>query len=540
MQFMDLLKFLKLKKDEQRIVCIDFGWDFIKTACLEARGNKYILWAYALKEFQANRKTAEEIGACLKQVLENNSITEKKVYLSISDPDGIFIKKLALPQMPKDELLDAVKWQLKGEFPFSPDESAADLQVVREYTDSEDAKKVDLFCVFAQKEVINKYIAALAACGLEPVKISSSAFNYCGILNSLSANPRISATFDIGYSRSNIAIYQENKLSFIRSIEFSVSKLYAALAGASAADNGKIEITSEKARRLIREYDILVDASIELGDGLKAGQIIPLLRPLLEEAARELTRSFEYFKSEFGLDIPEILYLTGGGANLKNFDVYLSGQLKIKIVKLPLPESLDIKNVDAEKFALSANQLSNVLGLGLSVSGINLLPRQIRSRKSELIQKSSLRIAAIAAGAVFVFSWCVINFQISDYKKRLKIANLHLQSVEEIKTLKRAVDLKEDLINRIHAGKVPSGSLLKLIGAVMPASIMLDEFDFNQAARSLRLKGIISAGKDSVEKVLTDFMSNLESSKFVLEANLINSKEADGINTFEIKCNLAR
>jgi len=537
---MELLKFLKLKEDKKQIVCIDFGSDFIKLAFLETRGNNYILLAYALKEFQVSQKTAGEIGACLKQILETNSITEKKAYLSISDPDRIFIKKLTLPQMPKDELLAAVKWQLKGDFPFSPDESAADLQIVRQYSDSEDAQKAELFCVFAKKEIINKYIAALAACGLEPVKISSSVFNYRGILDSLSDHPKICAIFDLGYSQSNIAIYQENKLSFIRSLDFSTAKLSAALAAAFLIDNAKIEISQEELRQLIRQYGILRDEPIKLVGGIKASQIIARMRPLLETAAKELSNSFEYFKSESGLGHPEVLYLTGGGANLKNLDTYLAGRLKIKIAQLPLPESLDIKNVDAEKFLLSANQLSGVLGLGLSIPGMNLLPPEISSRKSELLQRSSLRVAAIAIGAAFVFSWGAINLQISDYRKRLRIARLHLQGVEEIRTLKQAVELKEDLISRIQAGKVPAGGLLKLIGAVTPASVMLDEFDFNQASRSLRLKGIVSAGKDSVEKVLTDFMNNLENSKFVLEANLINSKEANGINSFEIKCNLAR
>jgi len=47
-------------------------------------------------------------------------------------------------------------------------------------------------------------------------------------------------------------------------------------------------------------------------------------------------------------------------------------------------------------------------------------------------------------------------------------------------------------------------------------------------------------GKDSVEKVLTDFMKDLENSKFVDEANLISTKEDNGINNFEIKCELAK
>jgi len=43
-----------------------------------------------------------------------------------------------------------------------------------------------------------------------------------------------------------------------------------------------------------------------------------------------------------------------------------------------------------------------------------------------------------------------------------------------------------------------------------------------------------------VEKLLTDFMKALENSKFVLEANLINSKEDQNVNSFEIECVLAK
>jgi len=537
---MGLLKFLKLKENNKRSVSIDFGASFIKIAHLEARGNTYRLLAYALSELNTSQKTAEEVSLSLKQLLRSSSITPGEVALSISDPDWIFITKLTLPQMPKDELLNAVKWQLKGQFAFSPDDSVSDLQVIREYADSEAAKKVELFCVFAKKDIINKYVSVAAACGLSPTKVSSSVFNYCGILNLLSSNPEISAILDIGYTHSQVAIYQKDKLSFARSLNFSTEKLTASLVDALVTDGGKLEISMQKARELLGEFGIPLDEGQVLEGNIQAVHIISLIRPLLETVAKELNRSFEYFKSESGLGIPAVLYITGGGANLKNFDSYLADQLKMRVEKLPLPDLLDTKNVDKNKLCLDANQLSSAIGLSLSNSGINLLPREIKNRKIELIQKTSLRITAISIGAVFVFSWFGINFQISDYKKRLGIAKAHLQSVEEVKKLKHIVDLREDLINTIHAGKIPCGGLLKLISAVIPSSILLDELSFDQPSHTMWLRGVVTSGNDSVEKILTDFMKDLEDSKFIHEANLISSKENEGINNFEIKCDLAK
>jgi len=537
---MEWLKFLKFRENSKRVTCIDFGGSFIKVACLQDGGGVYRLLGYALKEFDAASSTSGDLSLFLKQILESNTVFAREAYLSISDPEGIFIKKLSLPHMPKEELLKAVKWQLKGELPFAVEESVSDLQVVREYADSEGARKIEIFCVFARKDVINKYVSAVANCGLIPQRISSSVFNYCGILGALSPGVQTSAIFDIGQSHSYISIYQKNRLSFVRSLNFSTSKLSASLCGSLLTDKSKVEICFDKAEQLIRRIGIPLDETARFDDGLKAGQLIPLMRPLLETVAKELERSFEYFNSESGSGNPEVLYITGGGANLKNIDSYLEGQLKIRIEKLPLPGSLDIRNLDAEKFFLEAGQLSSAIGLGLSNSGINLLPPEIRIRKLELIQKSALRIAALVIGSVFIFSWFVINFQIRDYRKRLKIARLHLQNVEEVKTIKESVDSKEALIRRVNRGKVPAGGLLKLIGSVVPANIILNEFDFDQSSHLMHLNGIVTAGKDSVEKVLTDFMNSLEGSKFVSEANLTSSRDEQGVNSFEIECILAK
>lgn len=537
---MGIADLLKFKETNRKVVSIDFGASFIKLAHLESRGGKSVLLGYALKELNCAEQSSEELGRQIKGMLEANSVATKETYLNISDPEHIFIKKLILPQMSKDELLNAIKWQLKGEFTFSPDEDVFDLQVIREYADSEGAKKIELFCVFAKRALINKYLSAVTSCGLMPLKISSSVFNYSPILDLLPVDSKINAILDIGCTHSNILIYQGSKLNFIRNLSFSTSKLTASLVGSLVTDQGKVEITPEKARQLIRQYGIVLDESTKLQSDIESSQIIPLIRPLLEILAKELERSFDFFKSESGFDIPGVLYITGGGANLKNLNSYLAESLKIKVEKLPLADLIDTQGANTEEFILDANQLSGSIGLGLSSSGINLLPSEVKSQKAEKIQKSSLRILAVAVSAVFIFSWFAVNFQIRDYKKRLQIAKLHLESVEEINTIKQKVDARENYVNKIYEGKVVPAGLLKLISSIIPPSIILDEFNFDQSSHTMSLSGVIGLSSESVERVLTDFMNNLESSKFVLDTNLVNSKEEQGANTFEIECQLVK
>jgi hypothetical protein len=58
---------------------------------------------------------------------------------------------------------------------------------------------------------------------------------------------------------------------------------------------------------------------------------------------RELRFSFSYFSATFDRDQPEILYITGGGANLRNLDAYLARELKLRVSCLPFPPNIHLK-----------------------------------------------------------------------------------------------------------------------------------------------------------------------------------------------------
>lgn len=526
---------------KKQIVSVDFGASGIRIAHLETEGNKFSLLGYAVAEVDCVQKKPEELGKLLKKMLQDNAITAKGACLSIANPEKIFIKKLTLPQMSKSELIDAIRLQLKIEFTaFDPDHDVFDYQLIREYEDDEGAKKIELLSIFAKRDLVDKYLNAAIAAGLEPARISNSVFNYSAVLDLLPADSKIGAILDIGYIHSTILVYQDKKLNFVRFLSFSTSMLSALLVRSFVAGQGKVDISPVQASQIMRQNGIVLDESVKLEGDLSAAQVIELIRPLLETLVKELARSFDFLKSEHGFEPPKILYLAGGGAGLKNLDTYLADQLKIKVEKLPLPASLEVKNINSLKLLADYTQLSGSLGMGLSSSGINLLPAEVKSQKVELLQKSTLSVLAVVISAVFIFSWGAVNLQIRDYKKRLNTANSHLASIGQIKDLREKINLRENYLNKIFEGKIPPAGLLKLLGAVTPSSIILDEFDFEQSGHTIKLRGLVNLNKESVEKVLTDFMNSLENSKFVLDANLVSSRSEQGVNVFEIECLLAK
>jgi type IV pilus assembly protein PilM len=529
-----------LRKSTTRFLSIDFSPAFVKIAYIESSGGGFTLLAYDLKKALSAEEERPQVVEFINNFLKANSISEKEVSLTISGPDSILIKQLSLPVVPKEEILQAIKWQLKTEAPFDLENAVFDWQVVREYTDEEGARKSEIMCIFAKLEVINKYLSIISECNLAPLRISSSPFNYANILSRLPDNPPIAAVLDIGYKESTLCIYKNHKLNFIRKLAFSSEKLTQSLVGTLTSDKGDITVTYEKAEEIKKAFGIPQDETVLLRDDIRAIHIISLMRPLLEGLVRELRRSFDYFSSNFKEEEPSLIYMSGGGANLKNLDWYLNKELNIKVSPLPFPDCINVQLIEKGRLNNDQNQIMSALGVALADSAdINLLPQEVRTQKIEFVERVSLRVVGITLGAIFLFLLFMVQLQIRDYKKRLKTAQVHLQNLGQLKLLKEKVDLRENLVSKIQKNKVPAEGLLKLISVIVPGNIILDELILDEASHTLSLKGVVSVTGDTAESVLSNFMKEIEASSFFKEANLVASKDTAGVHEFQIQCDLA-
>lgn len=528
------------RRKSKKLVAIEFGPTFVKVISAEPAWQGLRLVDYNLKGFASLEKDEAAIVEFVRNFMNTNSISEREVYLSISEAGKIIIKDVSLPVLPKEEILEAAKWQIKEDIPFSLEEAIFDYQIIKEFTDAEGAKKNRLILVLAEAKTISKYVSILEKCNLIPIRITCTPFNYANILrHQKKEEVPIQAVLDIGYSDTFLYIYNNKKPQFARNLPFSSEKLTRSLTGALLSDKGKIELSYEEAQQLKEVFGIPQDPSQMLKENLQAMQVISLMRPTLELLTRELKRSIDYFTANFNEEGPAVIYLTGEGGSLKNLDKYLSGELNISVSGLSLPDSIDTHKIKNQKFNKEQNLIMSALGALLcDQHTIDLLPLELKTRKIEFIQQSAIRVVGVVASAVFLFSFLMLQSSVHDYKKRLKNAQTQLQLVKEIKAVKDRLDLRENLIDRVQQARVPAGGLLKILSAMVPNEIILEELILNQEKHILTIKGSVSAWTKTAESVLTEFMKNLEASPFLTEATLLSSKKTAGIQIFEIKCDL--
>lgn len=538
--FKSPLKITEILKKKRRFLSIDFGQVFVRAVYIESLGPRFTLLNYDFKKIPSIVENRGELVNFINNFITKNSILGKELCLTISDSDSIVVKHLILPLIPKNEIPEAIRWQLKGDPSLDSENTILDWQIVKEYTDEEGAKKNGMMCILVKSEVIDKYLSVARDCKLMPVRISSCHFNYIDILRYIQGNPPLVAILDIGYKETTLCIYNNNRLNFIRSLAFSFEKLTQSLIETLTEDKGKILLSYEKAEEITNALGIPKDENLILQDNIQAIQVISAIRSLLEGLVKELKRSFDYFSSNLKEKQPSALYLSGGGANLKNLDWYLNKELNINVSKLPLPNCVNVQALDNEKLSEDQNLIMSAVGAALSGPGeINLLPQEIRTQKAELIEKVSLRIVAIVLGAIFLFSFLIFKLQVRDYKKRLTNAQIHLQIIQEIKSLKEKIDSRDSLVNEIQKNTVPADGLLKVIAAKLPNNIILDGLLLEQKEHKLILRGVILENENIVESVLANFIEKLEGSSFFTDVTLVFSKKRDRGQEFEIGCDLA-
>ncbi len=542
-QFQDvidpILGAIGYNKKPRRFFSIDFGEAALKIAYVESNAGKSKLLNYDLKKL-SKEEAKEETVEFINSFISSNSISEKEVYLTISNADSIAIKPLMLPVVPKQEILGAAKWQLKEEVAFDLENALIDWQVVKEYIDEDGAKKNQITFILVEKEILDRYLSIVRSCNLQPIKISVAGFNYANIIKGQEREvSQIKAVLDIGFQESRLFVYNEGKLQFVRVLPFSSDRLTRSLTGVLISDKGKLQLSYEQAEEIKLNFGIPQDEAAMLKDDIRAIQIISLMRPLLEGLVRELKRSFDYFTSTFQEESISTLYIAGGGSGLKNLNGFLNNELNIDILALPLPDALEVPEALKEKQSIPVSQMSSCLAATLKgPEGIDLLPREVKAQKVEFIEKVSLRVVAVAVAAVFLFSLFVVKLQISDYKNRLKNAQVHLQTIDEIKLLNQKIIAKEQLLDKIQKDKVPVDGLLKLMTTLVPNNVILNEFIMNQERHTLVLSGAITEQVAAAETTLTIFMEKLEASSFFKEATLVSSSKTIDAQKFEIKCDL--
>ncbi len=388
------------------ILVVEISKVSLKLAYFLRSGSRLELLSYSLEKINPELGSNSQIIDFIRVFLKKNSLSVKEAILSIADTDSAAIKYCLLPPLKRKEILSAAIWQVKDEVHFDLGNAYSDWRLVKEFTDEQGARQQGIIFAFSRKETVEKYIKCLAQCDLRVSAIVTSAFNYADILRNMTSDKSISSeiVLEFEYLDSALNLYIGKKLHFTRYLPISVQSFTNSLVGTLLSDRGRVELTLSEAEKIRDNIGIPLDENVFIKDNFQASQVASLFRPVLESLVREIKHSINYFTSNLGESAPQIIYITGLGANLKNLDSYLTKELGFRAVKLPFPDILGTGRIQSDKLLEDKNQMVSCVGAILSADrGLNLLSGDVRTRWIKNVLLKRLSPFAVIIGVLILF-----------------------------------------------------------------------------------------------------------------------------------------
>jgi len=483
---------------------LDIGSHSIKLVGLKMTSNGPFLTCLGIKEIPPgkDKEDVNTVAETLKSLLSEVGLKTKKVNLVVSG-SGVHIKRISIPSLPKAELKEAVRWEIKDHLPFPVETAQIDFHILNEYVE-DNVKKLDLMVVACPKPLVERTLSIAEEAGLQPAHLDVGPL---AIWNTLLAWDGIKkeetvALIDMGAEKTGIYIFKNGILQFSREVTPAGADITRAIAeGIGSA--GEPDLLYERAESIKREMGIpsepYQEALRQAQDDLQQtknttlSKLSFLVRPVLEKLAAEIGRSLDYYRSQFNEERIDRILLTGGGANLKNIVSYLGSELRLPVEHFnPFKKILfDSKKIDAQLLNQVGSAFTIAVGLGFTEpKRIELLPAKEPFLSKAQIRKLIPVLAPLITFFIFLGIIWYMNGQVTAIQKGrdvklAKVASLdRLQ--EKLKLLK-----EKDLLIREKLSQFPSSMIVSA-----PYRDILREFnDILPDNVTLTLLSVQSKGK---------------------------------------------
>lgn len=496
-------------KQPNSLIVVDIG-PKLKIIDLELSGE---IKVNAFKVIQLGHEKKEEtIVESLKNFLSENNVQHKDAIL-IPSLSRIYTKRIQLPNVPEDELLEAAKWKIKDDLPFDLAKAVIDYKIVNRSSAPDGSKLLDLICIAAETEEINKQALLLKQAGLHCASVTFAVFGYAKLIEKYlkPEKGKHLGVLHVSEKNSYLAVYSEGLIVFFRSLPVAIDRFKESLSAELLTEKGKVRLSPEEVSDILYNYGIPTDGPALYKDKMAASQILAMLRPPLEMLAQEIKRSLAYYSSQFQGEINKIL-VCAEGLSIPNLDKFFSKELSLEVTEFVFAEKIRVSS------GISANDVAQSyagIGLGLGYrETINLLPAEFRTEKIEKFQKVSLRWVSFIAVLLLAVSFVFALTAVGAYQKRLDNALFQLNVLSEIKQAKDRINILDGFLGEIKNSEPRYARILEFISNASSRDLFLNSLSISSDSKGGMFSGYIKNKNDHDEATLTKFVGDLDNSVY--------------------------
>jgi len=300
------------------------------------------------------KELIESIKRAIEQV-KGEKIKTKDCIVSLPETES-YIRLVQLPKIAKEEIGEAIKWEIEANIPVSLEDIYFDWQLVEGSVNKPDQYNILIGAL--PKTLVDPYLEVIKKAGLRPLafEIESIATARALIKEGIKTPPLV--IIDLGAQRTSFMICVNGTVWLTTSLPISNNMLIDDI-------EKKIKVSHEKAKEL--KFKIGLDTS---GENL---EVYKAMEPRLLALVNEIRKYIDYCQAanpgSQALKVEKII-LSGGGANLKGLPLFLSSQLKSRVeVGNPWVNIIEPSTSELPELAF-LESLTYTTAIGLAIRGL--------------------------------------------------------------------------------------------------------------------------------------------------------------------------
>jgi len=247
----------KLKGLRKSHLGIDIGTHTIKIVELLSTPGGIELTHHAMAPTQPGGFQVPVLAAQLKEMIQEHRIKTKQVVAGLAGK-GVAARRLTLPNIPEEEIQEAIRWQAAELFPFSLGDAMLAFQIISKDDGGGQAKQ-EVLVAAATRETVMEHIEVLQEAGLEPIGLLAEPLaleQFWRTANLGEDEEGAIAVLDLGSHKSNIHVFQGDDLQFSRYVPTSGDAFTMALTGMIRAGEQEIELNTAQAEGIKCQHGV--------------------------------------------------------------------------------------------------------------------------------------------------------------------------------------------------------------------------------------------------------------------------------------------
>lgn len=335
------------------VLGIDLGSEFVKIAQVELKGSRPEVREFVITELPANLKGAalttakDEMAAFLHDLFNRYNFTTKFAVFSINGRNA-FVREVGMPEMPDDELKQAVAWDAGQYVPYETDTYYLDYAKFGEVT-QEGRQPVVL--VATPKDIVDSTLEISDLLGLKVLKFDIDSLTLCRTLSQTLTNFIL---LDIGHTYSMMTLFQSAAPVAQRALPQGFGDFLETVAVTTGTD-------VKKAEELVREGSYLKQ------EGETEELAAKSLKNSINALLRECLLTSDYYASNNREKEFTHIVLAGTGANIPDIAEYVKSRTELEVIRHDVRDAVSFSSkFDGKKVEAAAPALAVAIGAALA------------------------------------------------------------------------------------------------------------------------------------------------------------------------------